>query len=202
MFYRRGKVGDLVLTSLISLRDQKRIMEFVEISIRTGATVALGVPPEMADGPTDEYGWTPWKPIDSPVGEKEIFALEAYARAKLPPLFRAYLMYKCLLMTDFGIIRLPSIPSDRPLHDLLLYVRLLETEPYWREHSYLPFGSDGNDGGPICFDTKRPTTDHDYPVVFVDRDLAGRPGYTGVVRWPSFAALLDVLQKRMLRPGQ
>src|SRR5262249_17344313 len=95
-------------------------------------------------------------------------------------------------------VRLPRTPSDRPLEDIMMYFTLLEVEPYWREHRYLPFAGDSNDGGNICFDTKAPTADHDYPVVFVDFDRARQPGYAGVVRWPSFAALLDVLQESML----
>jgi hypothetical protein len=54
----------------------------------------------MVDGPRTASGWVPWKPVVSPVTEADIQAVEKVIGAPLPPLFRAWLTYKCLLMTN------------------------------------------------------------------------------------------------------
>jgi hypothetical protein len=151
----------------------------------------------MVDGPPDESGWVPWKPVPSPVTDADILAVEEGAGAPFPPLFRGWLMYKCLLMTDFGLVRLPETPSDDPLHEIRQYVGIMNSQPYFRPRLVLPFGSDGNDTGPLCFDLARRHPDGDCPVVLFDHELLDRPEYAGRPFADSFAALLDMLEAAM-----
>jgi hypothetical protein len=188
-----------MMSEMISAQDQARIKRFVSVFLEKGVRIAPGVPSNMVNGPPFDGDWIPWKPIESPVTENDVARLEAMTGVRFPPLFRAYLMYQCLLMTDFGIIRLPQLPSDRPLEDVMGYMRVFNEETYWRVHGYVPFAYDGNDGGRMCFDTKRPDAQNDYPIVFVDHERAVSINYVGEQRWSSFAALLDTLENDMLR---
>ena len=184
-----------MLSPLVPQLVQDRIRRFVDEAFLPRAWDSTSNPPAamLADGPTGD-GWVTWKAVDSPVTDADVFRLEATIGSPLPPLFRAYLMYKCLLMTEFGLVRLPSTPADDPLASVRIYVRLMDEQPYFRPRGLVPFGEDGNDGGPLCFDTSRPTPDGDYPVMFTDHELLPRPGYRGEQRWSGFAELLDVLE--------
>jgi hypothetical protein len=132
------------------------------------------------------------------VTDAEILAIEGVIGAALPPLFRGWLMYKCLLMTDFGTVRLPEVPSDKPLRPFRGFVDILDSQPYFRPRRVVPFGSDGNDVGPLCFDLNRPLPDGDYPVVLFDHELLHRTDYAGEPFADSFASLLDRLEAELL----
>jgi hypothetical protein len=178
---------------------EQRIEAFVKVFLATmGSTSAPGVPEPMRVGSPDEYGWSAWRPVESPIKEKDIAAIERFIGAKLPPLFKAYLTHKALLMTNFGILSLPEIRSDRPLEDVRAYLNLLATDPYLRSRGYVPFGQEGNGGGPLCFDTKRPNGEGDYPIMYVDHEREREAGYVGVQMWDSFAHLLDDVQRSLL----
>jgi hypothetical protein len=134
------------------------------------------------------------------VADADILALEAAAGAPFPPLFRGWLMYKCLLMTDFGfdLFRLPETPSDDPLGGIAGYIGIMDSQPYFRPRRVVPFASDGNDMGPSCFDLHRPLPDGDYPVVLFDHELLDRAEYAGRPFADSFGAMLDMAEASML----
>lgn len=178
-----------------------RIERFVKVFLdHHGSGPTVSAPPDMVDRPPDESGWVPWQPVDSPVTDEDVLRLEKKVGKPFPPLFRAYLMYKCLLLTDFGgrFVRLPETPSDDPLGELRGQLGIMEEEPFWRANGYVAFGQDGNDAGPVCFDTTRPTGDGDYPIVVVDHERTRSPGYAGRTKWDSFASLLDAMDAQML----
>jgi hypothetical protein len=107
-------------------------------------------------------------------------------------------MYKCLLMTDFGLFQLPETPSDNPLRDVASYIGIMDSQPYFRSRRVVPFASDCNDEGPLCFDLNRPLPDGEYPVVLFDHELLHRPDYVGRTFADSFGAMLDMAETDML----
>lgn len=188
-----------MLSPLIPEAAQRRILHFVDdVFLPRAVMTRPGVPADMVDGPPDASGWVPWKPVPSPVEDADILAVESAIGAALPPLFRALLMYKCLLMTDFGTVQLPELPSDDPLRAFRRYMRLLDSQPDFRLRRVVPFGSDGNGVGPLCFDLTRPLPDGDFPVVLFDHELLHQPDYAGRPFADSFASLLDRLQAELL----
>ena len=192
-----------MLSSLIPQPAQVRIRRFVdEVFLLRAVTIIPVAPREMIDGPPNSSGWVPWKALDSPVTDADILAIEQVIGAPLPPLFRAWLMYKCLLMTDFGILSLPETPFDDPLRPFRHYVRIMDQQPYFRPRRMVPFGSDGNGVGPLCFDINHPLACGDYPVVLFDHELLHRPAYSGRPFADSFAALLDRVEANMLSYDQ
>ena len=190
-----------MLSSLVSDAAQRRIRQFVdEVFLPRAVLIRPGAPPDMIDGPPNESGWVPWKPVPSPVTDADILALEVSAGAPFPPLFRGWLMYKCLLMTDFGfdLFQLPETPSDDPLAAIRRYIGIMDSQPYFRPRRVVPFTSDGNDVGPLCFDLNHPLADGDYPVVLFDHELLDRSDYSGRPFADSFAAMLDMAEASML----
>jgi hypothetical protein len=189
-----------MLSSLVPEAAQRRIRRFVdEVFLPRAVTIRPGVPAEMVDSPRTTSGWVPWKPVVSPVTEADILAVEEVIGSPLPPLFRAWLMYKCLLMTDFGTLSLPEMPSDDPLGPFRSRcVRIMDEQPYFRPRRVVPFGSDGNGVGPLCFDLNRPLPGGDYPVVLFDHELLHRLEYAGRPFADSFADLLDRLEANLL----
>lgn len=176
---------------------QLRIDRFIKVFLSSVAPYAPGVPDEMRDGPDDREGWCAWKPVASPVTQDMMQELEDSIGVPLPPLFKAYLTNKCLLMTDFGMLSLPEMRPDEPLEEFQGYLGLYQPGSYWRTQKLLPFGEDGDATGPICFDISQPTVDGDYPVVFVDRERTRQPGYRGEKRWDSFAQMLDAVEEHL-----
>jgi hypothetical protein len=186
-------------SNIVPEKDWQRIERFVRVFLdHQGSNPTVDAPADMVAGPPDTSGWIPWQPVDSPVTDQDIARLEKQAGTPFPPLFRAYLMYKCLLMTQFNPVVLPETPSNAPLQKLKRLLKLIRDDPFFKQNGYIPFGQDANGAGPVCFDTKHPSVDQDYPVVVVDHDRMGNPGYTGERRWDSFASLLDVMEADML----
>jgi hypothetical protein len=194
-----------MLSSLVPESAQRRIRQFVDdVFLPRAVLLRPGAPPDMIDGPPNKSGWVPWKAVPSPVTDADILALEEVAGAPFPPLFRGWLMYKCLLMTDFGfdLFRLPETPSDDPLGDIRGYIAMMDSQPYFRPRRVVPFASDGDDVGPLCFDLTRPLPNGDYPVVLFDHELLHQPQHSGRPFAESFGGMLDMAEASMLSYDQ
>ena len=189
-----------MLTDLISSENQDRIRQFVNVFAERCTDVAVVVPEDMKSGKHDAEGWTPWKPIDSPIGDEQLLALEDEVGVSFPPLFRAYLMYKCLLMTDFAVI-FPETPSNAPLEKLRQHLALWESELFFKERSLVPFAYDADDAGPVCFDIGRQNSVGDCPIVRVDRGRMQDASYDGETIAASFSELLDSIESELLSYG-
>jgi len=100
-------------------------------------------------------------------------------------------------MTDFGTLSLPETPSNDPLAEFRRFVSLLDSQPMFRKRGVVPFASDGDGIGPLCFDFKRRLPDGDCPVLLFDHELLSRPDYLGMHFAESFSSLLDRLEAEM-----
>ncbi len=188
-----------MLTPLIPDADQRRIRHFVdEVFLPRAVTIVPGGPEDMMDGPPDISGWRPWKPVDNPVTDDDILLLERWIGDSLPSLFRAWLMCRCLLMTDVGSVQLPELPSPNPLEPFREFVSMIDSQPYFRPRRVIPFGTESVGIGPLCFDVKGRLPDGDCPVLLLDSELLGDPNYHGRPFTGSFAALLDRVEAEIL----
>jgi len=175
-----------------------RVRGFADVFLATsGDGLALGVPDEMRVPEESDGEWVAWKAIPSTICEADIAALEEQVAMAFPPLFKAFLLDRCLLMTDF-VVRLPQTPSNAPLRELMNILEPVREGSFFEEQRLLPFGHDSNDAGPACFDTKKRRADGDCPVVIVDLGRIREAGYAGEPpNWESFAALLDEIQREL-----
>ena len=184
------------LEPFVSEDAQARIERFVHVYLERCTDVSVEVPPVMRNGPRTEEGWWPWRAVDSPVRPNDVLRLEARAGAAFPPLFRAYLTYKCLLMTEF-CVALPETPFNQPL-ERLEEILQLRGVPYFQQNGLLPFGTAPSGAGPACFDVHRRDRNGDCPIVFVDLPRVVEEGYRAPRMFASFAELVDCIEHELL----
>lgn len=187
----------MFVEEFVTNAEMKRYLRFYEIFLRCRSDIAVVVPEPMRDGPDDEDGWAPWKPVDSAISVSDVIGLEVGLGFRFPGLFRAYLTHKALLMTDFKV-GFPETPVDRPLKQLRHYLGFMEFSPYFGEDGIIPFGWDSNDAGPVCFDTSKMSEDGDCPIVCVELDRVNSPHYCASPVADSFGQLLDEIEAEML----
>src|SRR5437868_10038401 len=82
-----------------------------------------GVPPAMFDGEIDAHGWVKWKMLPSNITEDQVVEIEKSLPGQFPPLFRAFLTTRFVMSIEVQDVRLPALPSDNALEDLLLQLR-------------------------------------------------------------------------------
>ncbi len=132
-----------------------------------------GVPPAMQAGEIDADGWVEWRVLPSTLSEVEVTQFEDKCGARLPPLFRAYLLARFHLFDQVTsrrhdqLILLADTPAGKPLAPLLQLVSA------WRpliHAGFIPFAEWGDGWGPMCFDTARRAPDGDCPVVWMDHE--------------------------------
>ena len=155
-------------------------------------------PREMIAGPTDADGLATWKPIDSPIDEQMVSGFERCLEAPLPPLFKAYLTQKCLLWMDLYEGTLPDIDPRKPFAWLEWSVRSSREWADGIEPAFVPFTDGPDRASLLCFDTSRPDSRSDYPIIQIKPAREGRQIDTaedadGLV-FQSFAAYLDFLE--------
>jgi len=177
---------------------QKRIARFIDDVVLPRANPLPGVPAELRGEWSSGDGWFSWIAVPSPITEKDLDAIEHNIGTTLPPLFRAYFLYKQILDGDCGIVRLPDMMPPAPIGNLKSQMAVFSDCRSRQHHALLPFANDGNDGGPICFKTDEPTTSGDYPIYFTDHERLADPTYSGERRWDSFEQLIDVLEVDIL----
>ncbi len=157
-------------------------------------------PGEMLCGRPAAEGDASWQPIDSPIDEAMVDGFERFLGAKLPPLFKAYLTYKCLLYMDLYEGTLPDIDPRHPL-GWLEWCAVRRKQPPFKSAPWLiPFTEGPAICGMLCFDTRRPDEHGDYPIIFVKDSHAVEsdhaPGQEIVDRqvFKSFASYLEFLE--------
>jgi len=136
-----------------------------------GKIVCTSDTPEEMIPETDNglSGWVEWKLIERR-GEIDpgFEALEKELKCKLPYSFKYWHSRYYQLDADMSLIRLPAVPSNNPFKDLRREMFEMYFPEKYREQGYVPFGSDGNDTGPICFHTQAEVDDFDYPVYVLE----------------------------------
>lgn len=126
-----------------------------------------GVPPSMFDGEVDAEGWVKWKMLPSTLTEDDVAEIEKMLPGQFPPLYRAFLTTRFTMDIETPEIRLPALPSDNPLGDLLMELR------GWSAlfpAGYVAFAEDANDSGPLCFDFNSRLVNGDCSVVVFDHE--------------------------------
>jgi hypothetical protein len=195
-----------MLSTPISVEDRRKIEQFIEVFVRGGchapavltepeAYLAQRIPGQvfwvapraMLCGPPDAEGNAAWQPIDSPIDEAMVAGFERFLLTPLPPLFKAYLTQKCLIGMDLYEGWLPDIDPREPFK-WLEWCALQQKLPFYEITPWLlPFTYAAAQVGTLCFDTRQPDDQGDYPIVLVGEG-SGRQVFD------SFASYIDHLQ--------
>lgn len=148
-------------------------------------------PPEMIVGPADDDSVF-WKMLPCDSSLDDVFGkYEEAAGQTLPPSFKRWYSAMYTLDADCAVVRLPENPSNHSGTGLLSYV--MSDNDFWERPialGLLPIGDEGNDGGPLCFDTNGSTEPDRWPVRFWDHDWAYKPQELGPVLFSCFDGLL------------
>jgi hypothetical protein len=146
-------------------------------------------PQDMVAGPVNADGWVEWRMRPCTVPLDDIFAKYVHAAGKaLPPSFQRWYASTFTLDCDCSVLRLPANPSNSPGKPLLQYV--VPGNRWWERPlalGQLPFGDEGNDSGPLCFDTRASNDPGRWPITFWDHDGQEE---IGPALFSSFDALL------------
>ncbi len=157
-------------------------------------------PSEMLCGRPDADGEAPWQPIDSPIDEAMVAGFERFVGATLPPLFKAYLTYKCLLYMDLYEGTLPNIDPRHPLGWLEWCAFRRKQPPFASAPWLIPFTEGPAECGILCFDTRRRNEHGDCPIIFVndsrdtETDYASGKEIANCQVFKSFASYLEFLE--------
>jgi len=145
------------------------------------------IPKEMLAGPVDDEGWVEWKLTEGKLRLEDYRRVEREFNVKLPESFiswhKAYFFLDC----DCSIIRLPVSLSTEPLKEIR---ENLEWNPKLLGQGLIPFGSEGNDIGPLVFETRQGSSFNEYPIKFYD-PYAEEPDGLSEVIFSSFPKLLQ-----------
>ena len=158
-------------------------------------------PGKLPDAMRDESiptsnDWIGWRPIPSTVTPQDLNGLEKETGLKYPPLYREFLQYKHFVgLTEFGVRFERHLIGAWQETLRKAYFRCWPRELVV-DRGLLPFGSESlMDAGAVCFDTRKPAQDGDWPVVIWDHEWVGtekevRPMFSSCTRM--FACLLFV----------
>lgn len=127
---------------------------------------------EMSDPSQDEKEeWRIWFPINSKVTDNEIKEIEGRIGHMLPDDYKTFLKHKHfyeLHISEVSFCRHPVNTWRSGLTEMIFDGYPTE---YLIEKGYIPF-ADWSDWGLLCFDTNRNQSDHNYPIVLWDHEIA------------------------------
>lgn len=130
------------------------------------------IPAEMLDTSKEENdGMRYWKPVPSTVTDNDLKEIEDKINAPLPGSFKTILKHKhfCELAIDSANFFDHSIGKWKQV----LMDKMFDEQKrkYTIDKGLIPF-CDYEDWGFLCFDTKRPKEDNEYPVMLWDFESA------------------------------
>jgi hypothetical protein len=150
------------------------------------------VPKEMMASAVDKDGWYEWKPVPGTLTVDDYKKLEAKFKAIFPDNFiewhKRYFFADC----DCSIIRLPYSLPTRPLEKIIDNLDWYISEQLI-PIGLVPFADDGNDVGPLVFDTRNQTKKDDFPIRVYDHEYGGDLEGLSEVIFSSFTKLLECL---------
>lgn len=145
------------------------------------------IPVEMLAGPVDNEGWVEWRVTKGKLRAEDYQQIEKEFDVKFPESFIAWHRSHFFLDCDCSIIRLPVSSPTAPLKEIR---ENLEWNRNLLEQGLIPFGYEGNDTGPLVFETRYALVSSDYPIKVYDQSLDDLEGLSEIV-FSSFSKLLE-----------
>ncbi|MFI5219247.1 MAG: hypothetical protein ACHQNT_07130 [Bacteroidia bacterium] len=150
------------------------------------------IPKEMMASPVDGDGWFEWKLLKGTLNLKDYEEIEKKFKIKLPDNFINWHRAYFFLDGDCSIIRLPESIPTRPLQDINTVLDWFIPEQLI-PLGLIPFANEGNDTGPLVFDTRNQTTNVDFPIRVYDSSYGGELDGLSEIIFSSFTKLLECL---------
>ncbi|WP_333889230.1 hypothetical protein [Sphingobacterium siyangense] len=150
------------------------------------------VPKEMMASEVNEDGWYEWKLIPGSLSNDDYKKVAAEFGTSLPISFiewhKRYFFADC----DCSIVRLPHSLPSQPLAEITANL-----DWYLAEQliplGLIPFANEGNDTGPLVFDTRGSFETNDYPIRVYDHEYDGDLDGLSEIIFSSFNKMLACL---------
>lgn len=161
------------------------------LSIYPNSTVNTDDFPEaLKAGEEDEDGWIEWKLLPGNFSADLYHDLEKKYNVIFPESFINWHRSHFFMDAQTEILNLPYSNPDRPLQELEAELNNFISAELIPQKLY-PFGSEGNDMGPLVFDGREPKPNNEFPVRVYDHEAGGDLKGLSPVIFSSFTKLLE-----------
>lgn len=175
-----------------------KILDSIELFFNAYCTAGMkavyreGVPKEMMQSGIDKDGWYEWKRMPGTFTNADYDKLAAEFNVVLPQNFIEWHKRYFFEDGDCAIIRLPASLPTKPLHEIQKQLNNPLVEQLI-SMGLVPFADEGNDAGPMVFDTRNQTKREDFPIRVCELDYGGDlQGLSGII-FSSFHKMLACL---------
>ncbi|WP_316800174.1 SMI1/KNR4 family protein [Pedobacter frigidisoli] len=171
-----------------------RIDQFFKAYCRIGmrSVYTDSVPKEMIGSELDKEGWYEWKLIPGTLTSDNYKKVETKFKVKFPENFiqwhKRYFFADC----DCSTIRLPYSLPTKPLEQVIDNLNWDVAEQLILL-GLIPFADDGNDAGPLVFDTRNANNKEDFPIRVYDHEYGGDLDGLNEIVFSSFEKMLECL---------
>lgn len=150
------------------------------------------VPKEMILKEPNKEGLYEWKLMKGTMTYEQYEEIENMYNVKLPENFINWHKAYFFEDGDCSIIRLPSSNPNKPLFKVAENLNWFIAEELIPQ-GLIPFADEGNDAGPLVFDTRNQNQRIDYPIRVYDQEYQGHlDGLTDVI-FSSFSKLIECI---------
>lgn len=171
-----------------------RIEQFFKAYWTTGmkSVYTLKVPKEMMQSSVDKDGWYEWKLIPGTFKISDYEKVEAKYKVTFPDNFiewhKRYFFADC----DCSIIRLPHSLPTKPLEKIIDQLNW-DIPSQLISLGLIPFADEGNDAGPLVFDTRITSNKKDFPIRAYYIEYGGKLEGLSEIIFSSFDKMLECL---------
>ncbi|WP_196937111.1 SMI1/KNR4 family protein [Sphingobacterium hungaricum] len=170
------------------------IEQFFENLSHTGmmSVYTDNVPKEMMASPVNSNGWYKWKLIPGTLTSDDYKNVEMRFNIQFPDSFIAWHKRYFFEDCDFPYVRLPNSMPTNPLEQIIDNLDWFIAEELI-PLGFIPFADEGNDTGPLVFDTRNKKDNKDFPIRVYDHEYGGDLEGLSEIIFSSFDKLLACL---------
>lgn len=153
-------------------------------------------PNEMMLSETNKNGWFQWKLIPGIFKVENYKEIETEFQIQLPQSFINWHKEYFFLSCNCSILNLPHSNPNLPLQEIRQNLSWFIPQQIIPEKLY-PFGSEGNDTGPLVFDGRIQMINNEFPIRVYDHEFGGTLDGLSEIIFSSFEKLLECLTHYM-----
>ena len=157
-----------------------------------GSVYTDKIPKEMMLTSVDNDGYFEWKLLKGTLTVEDYKKVEEKFKIAFPNDFIEWHKQYFFLDGDCSIIRLPSSLPTQPLKEVIDNLDWYIAEQLI-PLGLIPFANEGNDAGPLVFDTRNSNNKNDFPIRVYDHEYGGDLEGLSEIIFSSFSKLIECL---------
>lgn len=150
------------------------------------------VPKEMMASMVDKDGWYEWKLVPGTLTSKDYDQVAAKFKIIFPDKFIEWHKRYFFADGDCSLVRFPHSLPTRPLEEIIKNLDW-EIPEQLMPLGFIPFADDGNDLGPLVFDSRKSSDRIDFPIRVYDHEYGGDLDGLSEIIFSSFEKMLECL---------